>query len=77
MPYANIFFIKQLPFNVNASQILALFNKFGNIVQIRVGNSEKTRGSAFVVFDATCPQALELNGFAFQGRYLTVVMHNK
>ena len=77
MPYANIFFIRQLPFNVNATQILALFNKFGEIMQIRLGNAENTRGSAFVVYKEDCPTALEMNGYNYQGRYLIVRMHNK
>lgn len=77
MPYANIFFVRQLPFNVNASQILALFSKFGDIVQIRLGNAENTRGSAFIVFKEECPPVMEMNGYSYQGRYLIVRMHNK
>lgn len=73
--YDNIVYVRQLPYQVNASQLLSLFDKYGKVVQIRLGTTETTKGSAFVVYDKSCPDALEMNGYHFQGRYLVVRLH--
>ena len=70
-----ILFVRNLPFRITAEEIFEVFGKYGAIRQIRVGDSNETRGTAFVVyediFDAknACDH---LSGFNVGGRYLVV-----
>ena len=43
-----------LPFTMpSILQLYSLFGKYGAIRQIRVGNSKETRGTAYVVYEAS------------------------
>lgn len=46
-----ILFVRNLPLKMSSLEIYKLFGKFGSIRQIRKGNSIKTRGTAFVVYN--------------------------
>lgn len=78
-PEANrILFIKNLSYAIDPPALFHLFGKFGPIRQIRKGNTEGTKGTAFVVYDevADAKQAYDqLNGFQFENRYLVVLYH--
>ena len=51
-PGANrILFVKNLNYNITGEDLYELFGRYGSIRQIRIGNEQKTRGTAFVVFD--------------------------
>ncbi|CAM9834162.1 unnamed protein product [Phaeothamnion confervicola] len=55
-----------------------IFGKFGAIRQIRLGDKQETRGSAFVVYEDIydAKQALDhLSGFNVLGRYLIVLYY--
>lgn len=51
-PGANrILFVKNLNYNITGEDLYDLFGRYGSIRQIRIGNEQKTKGTAFVVFD--------------------------
>ncbi|KDQ64340.1 hypothetical protein JAAARDRAFT_27965 [Jaapia argillacea MUCL 33604] len=78
-PGANrILFVKNLDYNITGDDLYELFGRYGSIRQIRLGNEQKTKGTAFVVFDDVmdAKNALDhLNGFHLQGRYIVVLYH--
>ncbi len=80
-PQVNIIlFIRNLPFKSKGKDLYDIFGQYGSIRQIRRGNTVKTRGTAFVVyndiFDAK--KALEsLNGFQIGGRFLICLYYQK
>lgn len=68
-----ILYIKNLPFKITADEMYDLFGKYGALRQIRLGNTQKTRGTAYVVYEDIydAKQACEhLQGFNVAGRYL-------
>ncbi|KAL9657864.1 hypothetical protein ABK040_009452 [Willaertia magna] len=73
-----ILYVRGLPQKITTDEIYDLFGKFGAIRQIRLGNSNKTKGSAYVIyediFDAR--DACEnLSGFNVGGRYLNILYY--
>ncbi|KAK9367491.1 hypothetical protein V1509DRAFT_626084 [Lipomyces kononenkoae] len=73
-----ILFVKNLSYSVTSEELYDLFGKFGSIRQIRLGNAQNTRGTAFVVFDDIQDAKMacdKLSGFNFQNRYLVVLYH--
>ena len=45
-----ILYIRNLPFSTTPRDLQDMFEKFGTLRQIRVGNAKDTKGSAFVIF---------------------------
>ncbi|KAH9850736.1 hypothetical protein C2E23DRAFT_297811 [Lenzites betulinus] len=78
-PGANrILFVKNLNYQITGEDLYDLFGRYGSIRQIRIGNEQKSRGTAFVVFDDVmdAKNALDhLNGFHLQERYIVVLYH--
>eukprot|EP00033_Pygsuia_biforma_P000219 GCRY01000276.1.p1 GENE.GCRY01000276.1~~GCRY01000276.1.p1 ORF type:complete len:125 (+),score=6.45 GCRY01000276.1:165-539(+) len=75
-----ILFVKNLPYKITQNELYDIFGKFGTVRQIRVGNSQKTRGTAFVAYDDIhdAKNALEhLSGFNVANRYLVVLYHQR
>ena len=51
-PGANrILFVKNLNYQITGEDLYDLFGRYGSIRQIRIGNEQKTKGTAFVVFE--------------------------
>lgn len=51
-PGANrILFVKNLNYQITGEDLYDLFGRYGSIRQIRIGDEQKTKGTAFVVFD--------------------------
>ncbi|KAF7352608.1 RRM domain-containing protein [Mycena venus] len=75
-PGANrILFVKNLNYQITGEDLYDLFGRYGTIRQIRIGNEQKTKGTAFVVFDDVmdAKNALDhLNGFHLQERFILV-----
>lgn len=46
-----ILFVKNLNYQITGDDLYDLFGRYGSIRQIRIGNEQKTRGTAFVVYD--------------------------
>ncbi|PXF44674.1 Splicing factor 3B subunit 6-like protein [Gracilariopsis chorda] len=73
-----ILFVKSLPYKISAEDMYDIFGKYGAIRQIRLGTSNTTRGTAYVVYEDIfeAKNACEsLNGFQVAGRYLIVLYH--
>ncbi|KAJ1863786.1 Splicing factor 3B subunit 6 [Coemansia sp. RSA 2703] len=73
-----ILYVRNLPFKISAEELYDLFGKYGAIRQIRLGTEQKTRGSAYVVYEDIydAKDACDnLQGFNVQGRYLVVLYH--
>lgn len=69
-------FVRNLPYKISAEEMYDLFGKYGAIRQIRLGNQNDTKGTAFVVYEDIfdAKNACEhLSGFNLQGRYLIVL----
>ena len=73
-----VLYVRNLPYKITAEEMYDIFGKYGAIRQIRVGNTQETRGTAFVVyediFDAknACDH---LSGFNVCNRYLVVLYY--
>lgn len=78
-PGANrILFVKNLNYQITGEDLYDLFGRYGRIRQIRIGSEQKTKGTAFVVFEDVmdAKNALDhLNGFHLQERYIVVLYH--
>jgi pre-mRNA branch site protein p14 len=46
-----ILFVKNLNYQITGDDLYDLFGRYGSIRQIRIGNEQKSRGTAFVVYD--------------------------
>jgi pre-mRNA branch site protein p14 len=71
-----ILFITNLPKDIKTDSLLKMFKKFGNLIQIRIGNSPKTEGSAFVIFDniETAVKAKKrMNGYVMENKFINIV----
>ena len=73
-----ILFVRNLPFKITAEELYDIFGKYGAIKQIRRGNTGKTKGTAFVVYEDIydAKNAVDhLNGFNVAGKYLIVLYY--
>lgn len=73
---SRIVFVRNLPYKVTGEELYKIFGRFGPIRQIRLGNGDRTRGTAFVVFAEIldAKQAFDsLTGFNVEGRFLTLM----
>lgn len=73
-----ILFVRNLPWKITAEELYDVFGRYGAIRQIRVGNANDTRGTAYVVYEDIfdAKQACEnLSGFNVGGRYLVVLYY--
>ena len=71
-------FVRNLPFKITAEEMYDIFGKYGAIRQIRVGDKQETRGTAFVVYEDIydAKNAVDhLSGFNVCGRYLIVLYY--
>ncbi|CAM9792933.1 unnamed protein product [Pylaiella littoralis] len=71
-------YVRNLPFKISADEMYDIFGKYGAIRQIRLGDRQDTRGTAFVVYDDIydAKGAVDhLSGFNVCGRYLIVLYY--
>ncbi|CAM9790414.1 unnamed protein product [Scytosiphon promiscuus] len=71
-------YVRNLPFKISADEMYDIFGKYGAIRQIRLGDRQDTRGTAFVVYDDIydAKAAVDhLSGFNVCGRYLIVLYY--
>ncbi|KAJ3347252.1 hypothetical protein HDU83_002279 [Entophlyctis luteolus] len=74
-----ILFVRNLPFKISAEEMYDLFGKYGPIRQIRMGNAQDTKGTAFVVYEdimdakAACDH---LSGFNIMGESAVANVHS-
>jgi hypothetical protein len=70
---SRILFVKNLNYNIHGADLYELFGRYGAIRQIRLGDTQQTRGTAYVVYEEVgdARNALtHLNGFHLQERYI-------
>ncbi|CAD7943556.1 unnamed protein product [Amoebophrya sp. A25] len=75
-----IIYVRNLPYKIAADELYDIFGKFGPIRQIRKGNTNETKGTAFVVYDDIYDAKLaldSLSGFNVDGRYLVLLYYNQ
>ena len=75
-----VLYIRNLPFKISAEEMYDIFGKYGALRQIRLGTSNETRGTAFVVYEDIydAKNALDhLSGFNVCGRYLIVLYYQQ
>lgn len=75
-----ILYVRNLPYKISSEEIYDVFGRFGAIRQIRIGNTNDTRGTAFVVYEDIfdAKNACEhLSGFNVAGRYLVVMYYHR
>ena len=73
-------YVRNLPFKITSEEMYDIFGKFGAIRQIRLGNAQDTRGTAFVVYEDIydAKTAVDhLSGFNVCGRYLVVLYYQQ
>merc|ERR1711871_1282103 len=73
-----ILYVRNLPYKITADEMYDIFGKYGAIRQIRIGDAQDTRGTAYVVYEDIfdAKNACEhLSGFNVCGRYLVVLYH--
>jgi len=73
-----ILYCRNLPYKITAEELYDIFGKYGAIRQVRLGVTQETRGTAYIVyediFDAknACDH---LSGFNVCNRYLIVLYY--
>lgn len=75
-----VLYVRNLPFKITSDEMYDIFGKYGAIRQIRLGNANDTRGTAFVVYEDIydAKTALDhLAGFNVCGRYLVVLYYQQ
>lgn len=73
-------YVRNLPFKITSEEMYDIFGKYGAIRQIRLGDKNDTKGTAFVVFEDIhdAKNALDhLSGFNVCGRYLIVLYYQQ
>ena len=76
--HSRILFVKNLNYNIHGADLYELFGRYGAIRQIRLGNTQQTRGTAYVVYEEAndAKNAItHLNGFHLMERYIVVLYH--
>ena len=75
-----IIFIRNLPYKISPEELYDIFGKYGKIRQIRKGNTNKTKGTAFVIYEDIfeAKNAVDhLNGFNVAGKYLICLYYQQ
>ncbi|BFZ58313.1 hypothetical protein PYCC9005_005375 [Savitreella phatthalungensis] len=73
-------FVKNLPFDISSHEVFELFGRYGAIRQIRLGDAQATKGTAFIVYEEVNDAKKahdKLAGFNLKGRYLVLLFHKK
>ncbi|KAI3626126.1 hypothetical protein CBS9595_001487 [Malassezia furfur] len=77
---SRMLFVKNLSYSTKGEDLYELFGRYGAIRQIRIGNTQQTRGTAYIVFEemGDAKRALtSLNGFHLQDRYIIELLRAK
>ena len=72
-------YVKNLPFKITSEELYDIFGKFGVVRQIRKGMTNRTRGTAFVVYEDIfdAKKAVDkLSGINVGGKYLLCLYYH-
>jgi pre-mRNA branch site protein p14 len=75
-----ILYVRSLPYKITGDEMYDIFGKYGAVRQIRLGSTNDTRGTAYVVYEDIydAKTACEhLNGFQVASRYIVVLYHRQ
>ena len=75
-----IIYVRNLPPKATPEELYDIFGKYGAIRQIRKGNTTKTRGCAFIIYEDIyqAKEAVDkLNGFNVAGKYLICLYYQQ
>ena len=75
-----ILYVKNLPYKISNDEMYKIFGRYGAIRQIRKGVTDKTKGTAYVIYEDIyeAKAALEaLSGYNILGRYVVVLYFQK
>ena len=75
-----VLYVRNLPYDISDEDMYGIFGRYGAIRQVRMGDTQQTKGTAFVVyediFDARNAQG-QLSGYNLKNRYLVVNFHQE
>ena len=75
-----VLYVRNLPFDISDEDVYGIFGRYGAIRQVRIGEADGTKGTAYVVYediyDARNAQT-KLSGYNLQNRYLVVSFHKE
>ena len=66
--------MKNLNYQITGEDLYDLFGRYGSIRQIRIGNEQKTKGTAFVVFEDVMDVRSDLT---LRGDYVYLLLGEK
>ena len=76
-----LLYVRNLPFKIRSEDLYELFGKYGGVHNVWVGNTQETKGTAYVMYnDIMDAKAAtdQLNNMKMgQGRFLVVLYYNK
>ena len=75
-----IIYVRNLPPKATPEELYDIFGKYGAIRQIRKGNTARTRGCAFIIYEDIfeAKEAVDkLNGFNVAGKYLICLYYQQ
>lgn len=70
-----ILFIMNVPKDITKNQILNMFSRYGNVLQVRIGNRPDTAGSIFVIYqdiDSAVAAYRDMNGYYYKKKYMKI-----
>lgn len=70
-----VLFITNLPKEIEKDTLLNMFMKYGDLLQIRIGNMKNTEGTAFIIFkklESAIKAHKCMNGYLFKNRFMHV-----
>lgn len=70
-----ILYVRNLPYSASSDQLVALFEKFGPLRQIRMGTARDTKGTAYIIYSKPSDArsaSQKMNGYGLEGRHLVV-----
>jgi pre-mRNA branch site protein p14 len=70
-----ILYVRNLPYSASSDQLIALFEKFGPLRQIRIGTARDTKGTAYIIYSKPSDArsaSQKMSGYALDGRNLVV-----
>merc|ERR1712146_337663 len=72
-----ILYIRNLPIDVSIEELVNLFERFGEIYQIRIGIKKETHGTAFIVFKRFYDNSIvsnNISGLTIRNKYIIALV---
>mmetsp|Transcript_14953 Transcript_14953/g.23824 ORF Transcript_14953/g.23824 Transcript_14953/m.23824 type:complete len:89 (+) Transcript_14953:4211-4477(+) len=72
-----ILYVRNLPVDVSLEELVTLFERFGEIYQIRIGIQKETHGTAFIIFKNFYDKNFvsnNISGLTVRNKYIIVLI---